>query len=204
MFIIPTSALCLSLPPSLFAIIKTSSPLQPDIYIHAVNPPFPLAQHVAQPLEAHARPLVPQHGNLLGGGAGGGLCGGIEHVDDGFVEGAAAAAVGFVVLEERRGGGRSGLEPVAAEVEEAAVGPVARGEEEDEQEDGAVDAGAVEEVGADEEEEDEGGRGVCWDEEKGEPTSKAEHGGLLVAPIPRRCRQDAERRVCAELRELSS
>ncbi|UKZ68311.1 uncharacterized protein TrAtP1_009348 [Trichoderma atroviride] len=169
MFIIPTSALCLSLPPSLFVIIKTSSPLQPDIYIHAVDPPFPLAQHVAQPLEAHARPLVPQHGNLLGGGAGGGRCGGIEHVDDGFVEGAAAAG-GFVVLEERRGGGRPGLEPVAAEVEEAAVGPVARGEEEDEQEDGAVDAGAVEEVGADEEEEDEGGRGVCWDEEEREPT----------------------------------
>lgn len=71
-------------------------------------------------------------------------------------------------MEERRG--RSGLEPVAAEVEEAAVGPVAGREEEDEQEDGAVDAGPVEEVGADEEEEDEGGRGVCWDEEEGEPT----------------------------------
>lgn len=75
-----------------------------------------------------------------------------------------------VVFEERRGDGRPGLEPVAAEVEEAAVGPVARGEEEDEEEDGAVDAGAVEEVGADEEEEDEGGRGVGWDEEEREPT----------------------------------
>lgn len=71
-------------------------------------------------------------------------------------------------MEDRKG--RSGLEPVAAEVEEAAVGPVARGEEEDEQEDGAVDAGAIEEVGADEEEEDEGGRGVCRDEEEREPT----------------------------------
>lgn len=167
MFIIPTSALCMSLPPSLFVVVMII-PLQPDIYIHAIDPPLPLAQHIAQPLEAHARPFVPQHGNLLGGGAGGGLCGGIEHVDDGLVEGAAAAAGGFVVLEERRG--RPGLEPVAAEVEEAAVGPVAGRQEEDEQEDGAVDAGAVEEVGADEEKEDEGGRGVCWDEEEGEPT----------------------------------
>lgn len=82
MFIIPTSALYLSLPSSLFVVIKS---LQPDIYIHAIDPPLPLAQHIAQPLEAHARPLVPQHGNLLGGGAGGGLCGGIEHVDDGLV-----------------------------------------------------------------------------------------------------------------------
>lgn len=61
------------------------------------------------------------------------------------------------------------LEPVAAEVEEAAVGPVARGQEEDEQQDRAVDAGPVEEVGADEEEEDEGRRGVGRDEEEGQP-----------------------------------
>lgn len=74
----------------------------------------------------------------------------------------------ILVVGEREGR-RPGEEPVAAEVEEAAVGPVARGEEEDEQEDGAVDAGAVEEVGADEEEEDEGGRGVCRDEEERQP-----------------------------------
>lgn len=66
---------------------------------------------------------------------------------------------------------RARLEPIAAEVEEAAVGPVARGHEEDEEEEGAVDAGAVEEIGADEEEEDEGGRGVGRDEEEGEPAS---------------------------------
>lgn len=62
------------------------------------------------------------------------------------------------------------MEPVAVEVEEAPVGPVAGGHEEDEEEEGAVDAGPVEEVGADEEEEDEGWRGVGWDEEEGEPT----------------------------------
>jgi len=39
------------------------------------------------------------------------------------------------------------LEPVAVDVEEALVGPVAGGDEEDQEEDGAVDAGAVEEVG---------------------------------------------------------
>lgn len=167
MFIIPTSKLCRL---SRFACRRR--PSQPDINVHAVDPPLPLAQHIAQPLKANARPLVSQHGNLLGGGAGSGFCGGIEHVDDGFVEGMMMGEeVGAVVFEERRGNARSGLEPVAAKVEEAAVGPVAGGEEEDEEEDGAVDAGAVEEVGADEEEEDEGGRGVGRDEEEREPTA---------------------------------
>lgn len=87
----------------------------------------------------------------------------------------------MIVDGELEGRRRSREEPVAAEVEEAAVGPVARGEEEDEEEDGAVDAGAVEEVGADEEEEDEGGRGVCRDEEEREPASETEHDCWLWA-----------------------
>lgn len=62
-------------------------------------------------------------------------------------------------------------EPVAAELEEAAVGPVARGDEEDEQEDGAVDARPVQEVRADEEEEYEGRRRVGGDEEEGDPAT---------------------------------
>lgn len=61
-------------------------------------------------------------------------------------------------------------EPVATKVEEATVGPVARGQEQDEEENGAVYAGSVEEVGADEEEKDEGWRGVGRYEEEGEPT----------------------------------
>ena len=67
---------------------------------------------------------------------------------------------------------RSRLEPVTAKVEEALVGPVARSQEEDQEKDGAVDAGSVEEVGADEEEEDEGGRGVGGNEEEGEPAAR--------------------------------
>jgi hypothetical protein len=39
--------------------------------------------------------------------------------------------------------------------------------EEDEQQEGAVDARPVQEVGADEEEEDKDGRGICGDEEEG-------------------------------------
>lgn len=39
------------------------------------------------------------------------------------------------------------FEPVAVDVEEAVVGPVAGGDEEDEEEEGTVDAGAVEGVG---------------------------------------------------------
>ena len=81
---------------------------------------------------------------------------------------AAAAAAAAAVARPR-------LEEVAAEVEEAAVGPVARCDEEDEKQDGAVHARAVEEVRAHEEEEDEGGRGVGRDEEEREPPSK---GGL--------------------------
>jgi hypothetical protein len=65
--------------------------------------------------------------------------------------------------------GGPGLEPVAGKVEEAAVGPVAGGQEENQEKEGAVDAGPVEEVCADEEEEYEGGRGVGRDEEDWEP-----------------------------------
>ena len=47
------------------------------------------------------------------------------------------------------------LEPVAVDVEKALVGPVARGDEEDEEQDRAINAGAVEEVGEEEEGDDE-------------------------------------------------
>lgn len=66
---------------------------------------------------------------------------------------------------------RARPEPVGAEVEEAPVRPVARRAEENEQEDGAVDARSVEEIRADEEEEDEGGGSVGRDEEKREPAA---------------------------------
>lgn len=49
---------------------------------------------------------------------------------------------------------------------------MAGGSEEDEEEERAVDAWPVQEVCADEEEEYEDGRGVRWDEEKGQPTGK--------------------------------
>ena len=47
------------------------------------------------------------------------------------------------------------LEPVAVEVEETLLGPVAGGDEEDEEEYGAIDAGSVEGVGQEEEGDDE-------------------------------------------------
>ncbi|ESZ91998.1 hypothetical protein SBOR_7613 [Sclerotinia borealis F-4128] len=61
-----------------------------------------------------------------------------------------------------------------AEVEEAVVGPVTGGGEEDEDKNGTVDARAVEEIGADEEEENKDWGGVGGDEEEGEPTMKRE------------------------------
>ena len=83
---------------------------------------------------------------------------------------------------------RPRLEPVAGEVEEASVGPVARGQEENEEEKRAVDARPVEEVCANEEEEYEGGRGVGRDEEDGEPAmgeavvscSTLDRGGIVL------------------------
>lgn len=47
------------------------------------------------------------------------------------------------------------LEPVAVDVEEALIGPVAGGDEEDQEEDGAVDAWSIEEVGEHEKGDDE-------------------------------------------------
>lgn len=71
------------------------------------------------------------------------------------------------------------LEPVAADVEEAPVGPVTRRQEEDDEQKGAVDAWSVEEVCADEEDENEGGRRVGRYEEQWEPTPKTEHFLLI-------------------------
>jgi len=48
---------------------------------------------------------------------------------------------------------------------------VAGAGEENEEEKGAVDAGPVQEVGADEEEEDEYRRGICGYEKEGKPAS---------------------------------
>lgn len=62
------------------------------------------------------------------------------------------------------------MEPVAAKVEKAAVGPVAGCQEKNEEEKRAVKARSVEEVSAEEEEEDEGRRRVCRDEEERQPT----------------------------------
>jgi hypothetical protein len=63
------------------------------------------------------------------------------------------------------------FEPVPAKVEEAAVGPVARRQEEYEEQERAVGAWSAVEVGAEEEEEDEGGRCVGRDKEEREPTA---------------------------------
>lgn len=52
-------------------------------------------------------------------------------------------------------GNMARFEPIAVDVEEAVVGPVARGDEQDEEQDGAVDAGPVQEIGQEEE---------CYDE----------------------------------------
>lgn len=140
---------------------------QPYVYVHTVDPPLPFPQQAPQPLHPKASPFSPAHGNVVRRRVHKGLGRRVDHFEDGGVE----PAVVIRVRQQRRRtqGGRPGLEPIAAEVEEAAVGPVARGYEEDEEEDRAVDAGAVEEVRADEEEEDEGGRGVGGDEEEREP-----------------------------------
>jgi hypothetical protein len=65
------------------------------------------------------------------------------------------------------------LKPVAAEVEETSVGPVAGGQEEDEEEERAVEARPVEEIGAQKEEEYEGRRCICRDKEERKPTARA-------------------------------
>jgi hypothetical protein len=55
------------------------------------------------------------------------------------------------------------------QIEEAVVGPVAGGYEENDQKDGTVYARTIQEVGGDEEEEDEERRGVGGDEQEGQP-----------------------------------
>ena len=105
---------------------------------------------------------------MIGGGARQSRGRRVEHLD----RNGGCCIVGVLDGRLRCGGPR--LEPVAAEVEEAPVGPVAAREEEDEQQERAVDARPVEEVCAHEEEEDEGRRGVGRDEEEGEPAVRRE------------------------------
>lgn len=169
-------------------------PSQPNVYIQTVNPPFPLPQQAPQPLHPYARPLAPRLCDLVRRLSQHRIGGGIEHVprDERGGVGSGAYVLGGERVEDRRGiveaggiasekgdGSGPGLEPVAAEVEEAPIGPVARGHEQDQQQEGAVDAGPVEEVGAHEEEEDEGRRGVGRDEEEGQPAAEE---ALLVSP----------------------
>jgi hypothetical protein len=175
---------------------------QPYVYIHAVDSPFPLPEQGPQPLKPEARPLGPApplehlpHGSLrkaLGRRP--------EHGGNGGVEVAECRARVASEIGDRGigagycGGGGPGLEPVAAEVEETAVGPVAGGEEENEEEYGAVDAGPVEKVCADEEEEDEGGGGVGRDEEEGEPAARNQSDGDMDGvderPLPSETKHD--------------
>lgn len=161
--------------------------LQANVHVQAINPPLSLTQQTPQPLQPDTGPLGPGTRNLVGRGAHQRVRGGIEHIARKQHGGVGRGGDIFEGIGRggRRGGkvgdARARLEPVAAQVEEAAVGPVARGHKEDEEEEGAVDAGSIEEVGADEEEEDEGGRGVGGDEEEGEPAGRVVSvGNLLV------------------------
>lgn len=61
--------------------------LQPNVNVHAIDPPLPLAQQIPQPLDPQASPLVAQHSNLLRSGASSGFRCRIDHVDEGVVEG---------------------------------------------------------------------------------------------------------------------
>ena len=155
--------------------------LESNIYVHGLYPPLALAQQVSQPAEPEPRPLwLIQHGAHQRARRR------TSHVDDGCIirsgciavpDSRGAVEAGGAASGTVEGYTRPGQEPVAVEVEEAPVRPVAAGEEEDDEEDAAVDARAVEEVGADEEEEDEDGGGVCRDEEEREPAEKS-----LVSP----------------------
>lgn len=90
---------------------------QPDVDIHAGQPPFPPAHSGPEPVEPDAGPYLASTGPGLDGSAtaaANGSCGGVH-------DGAGG------------GGEETGFEPVAVVgVEEAAVRPVARGREEGE------------------------------------------------------------------------
>lgn len=138
------------------------------MHIKARKSPLPPPQQAPNPTHPDARPLRPHpqpplqllgassdqhlggrlhsrrhegHRVVLGGGSGiSGSTGGIRPDRRRFI------AVDHHARDQRRGH-MARFEPVAVEVEEAVIGPVAGGQEEDEEQDGAVDARSVEEVG---------------------------------------------------------
>lgn len=138
-----------------------------DIQIHAIDPPLPSAQETPQPLDAQTGPLGLASRQLIRGSPSESTSRGVQHLGGGGVETVDSRVRGIVRVVVGRGGTRR--KPVAAEVEEAAVGPVARGHEEDEEQHRAVHARPVEEVCTNKEEEDESGRGVGRDEKEREP-----------------------------------
>lgn len=153
--------------------------LQSDVEVQAVDPPLPPPQQTPQPLQSQSRPLHPRPGRLVHRGRCQCADRCVEHVESHrrrtvgpFRHGCGAGAVihsGVNMCRSRVWFLR--LEPVAADVEEAPVGPVTRRQEEDDEQKGAVDAWSVEEVCADEEDENEGRRRVGRYEEQWEPTT---------------------------------
>jgi hypothetical protein len=158
--------------------VSPSQPvLQPDVDIHAWNPPLPLPQQTPQPLDPDARPLGAHSQPPLGLFQRRARQRGRRVVHRGRQHRGLLQRTGLILKTrvQRRGLGRQArLKPVAAEVEEAVVGPVARRGEQDQQQERAVHARPVEEVGAEEEEEDEDGRGVGGDEEQRQPAGRAQ------------------------------
>lgn len=133
---------------------------QPDINIQAVDAPFAAAEQASEPLEAYPCPLHPRLGHLVGCGCHDGAGRGVDHV--GQNRSGCRVDISARRLTEvprsPKGDVASGcarLEPVAAKVEKAVLRPVARGQEEYDEQERAVEAWSVEEVRADEEEEDE-------------------------------------------------
>lgn len=150
--------------------------LQPNVEIQAVDAPLSPAKKTAQPFQTEPSPLNLGSCNLLCSCRNQGPRGRVHHLR----HDSRHSAVEILGRPLPPGSGQvhmaprgPRLEPVASKVEEATVGPVARRQEEYEQEDGAVEAWPVQEVGADEKEEDESRRGVCRYEEEGKPTAAA-------------------------------
>lgn len=152
-----------------FAPKSREQPLQPNVDQHAVDPPLPPPQQTPKPLKPKPRPLRLPPRSLVRGGPRQRADGRERHVHHGAVKVRGAAV----------GDRRAGLEPVGGKVEEAPVRPVARGQEEDHEEEAAVDAWPGEEEGAGEEEEDEDRGRVGRDEEEGEPAGGTRVSGAV-------------------------
>lgn len=154
---------------------------KPDFHIDARQRPLPPSKEAPQPFQTYARPFHARIAHRPGPIIRSKMFLYLIHCSASQRCGRGVHGFQYIFGQSGCGmfwfgggwGGEARGKPVTSEIEEAAIWPVAWGEEENQKESRAVDAWSVEEVGEGYEGEDEQGAGVRGDEKERQPTGES-------------------------------